>query len=135
MLFPCRVEDDRRDPTDSGGRVLRGWCSRAGRPECRTIGQTEQMAEPRTTAWNPPLLSIRQSSLILGQKAPKIGGQMDLVSYAMDSRYPGASSSVPLINFPESTFRVSRGLEVTSATYGGKTANSICPLTPASPLS
>ena len=62
-LFPtCRVEDDRRDPTESGGRVLRGRVfAGAGRPECPPITQTEQMVAsgpPRAIARNPPLNKI-----------------------------------------------------------------------------
>ena len=60
-------------------------------------------------------------------------GPMDLVSYAVDVS-PGPRSLVPLRNFPASTFSVGRGLQLTSATYGGKTANSICPPTQASLL-
>ena len=60
-LPTCRVEDDRRDPTDSGGRLLRGRVfAGAGRPECSTITQTEQMVASGTPAIarNPPLNKI-----------------------------------------------------------------------------
>ena len=60
-LPTCRVEDDRRDPTDSGGRLLRGRVfAGAGRPECSTITQTEQMVAsgPPAIARDPPLNKI-----------------------------------------------------------------------------
>ena len=64
------------------------------------------------------------SSLAPWQREPKIGGSkgsaaLIIITHGFTIPWP------PLINFPKPTFRASWGLSLTSATYGGKTANPV----------
>ena len=72
------------------------------------------------------------SSLAPWQRTPKIGGSKCSVALIIITH----SSTTPLINLPKPTFRASWGLSLTSATYGGKTANPVrLPTTRHRPLS
>ena len=61
------------------------------------------------------------SSLAPWQRTPKIGGSKCSVALIIITH----SSTIPLINLPKPTIRASWGLSLTSATYGGKTANPV----------
>ena len=75
------------------------------------------------------------SSLAPWQREPKIGGSMGSAALIMIT-HGFTIPLAPLINFPKATFRASWGLSLTSATYGGKTANPVrLPTTRHRPLS
>ena len=87
-------------------------------------------------AWNPDL--ARLCLVIIGSMAENAqdwrfkGLSCSDYHYTLLAQYPGH----PLINFPKPTFRASWGLSLTSATYGGKTANPVrLPTTRHRPLS
>ena len=61
------------------------------------------------------------SSLAPWQRMPKIGGSKGSAALIIIKH----GSTIPLINLPKPTFRASWGLSLTSATYGGKTANPV----------
>ena len=64
------------------------------------------------------------SSLAPWQRTPKIGGSKGSAALIIITHGFTIPWS-PLINFPKPTFRASWGLSLTSATYGGKTANPV----------
>ena len=61
------------------------------------------------------------SSLAPWQREPKIGGSKGSAALIIIKH----GFTIPLINLPKPTFRASWGLSLTSATYGGKTANPV----------